>query len=257
MALMPCDFENKFKQVSPLSFIDVSLNVNDSLSHDQFCLIVTEKFSCLIVKSFVNNNLPKFQFSFAPEVINKTWLFLKKRLILSHNYHTEYLEKLVTKFLPISPDYKIVSQFTRYLLKELQQFNLPKIEEEVNKIPRQSQSISLKKTPLPPYPEFELLQALTHEIRTPLTTIQTITKLLIKRAKLTPDLVKHLEVIDQECTEQINRMELIFRAAELESKPTTQEQVRLVPTSLETILNRTIPLWKKQAQRRNIILNII
>jgi hypothetical protein len=257
MALMPCDFHNKFQPLSQLSFIDVSLSKNDSLINEQFCLVLTKQFSCLIVNGIDKNNQSKFQFSFSPEIINKSWLLLKARLIFSQNYHTKYLENLVSKFTSIIPDYKIVSQFSRYLLKELKHFNIPKIEEEVNKISRQSQSISLKKSPLPPYPEFELLQALTHEIRTPLTTIQTITKLLIKRAKLTPDLVKHLEVIEQECAEQINRMELIFRAAELESKPTKQEQVRLVPTSLEEILNQTIPSWKKQAQRRNIILDIV
>lgn len=257
MALMPCNFHNKLKPISHFSFIDVSLNIKDTLINEQFCLLLTKEFSCLIVKGIDKKNQPKFQFSFAPEIIYKAWLLLKTRLIFSQNYHIEYLENLVLKFTPIIPDYKIVSQFSRYLLKELKHFNIPKIQEEVNKMPRQSQSISLKKTPLPPYPEFELLQALTHEIRTPLTTIQTITKLLIKRAKLTPDSVKHLEIIEQECTEQINRMELIFRAAELESKPTKQEQVKLVPTSLEEILNQTIASWKKQAQRRNIVLDII
>lgn len=256
-ALMPCDFNDKIKSISRLSFIDVSLSIKDSLINEQFCLVLTELFACLIVRGMDKHHKPKFQFSFAPKIINKAWLSLKTRLIVSHNYHAEYLDKLVTKFTPIIPDYKIVSQFTRYLLRELEHFSLPEIEEKVNNIHRQSQSISLKKTPLPPYPELELLQALTHEVRTPLTTIKTITKLLIKRAKLTTDLVKHLEIIEQECTEQINRMELIFKAAELESKPRKQEQVRLVPTSLEEILNRTIPCWKKQAQRRNIILDII
>ncbi|WP_231932892.1 sensor histidine kinase KdpD [Geminocystis sp. NIES-3708] len=257
MALMPCDFHHTFKPVSPLHFIDVVLDIDDLLIKEQFCLILTEKFCCLIVKSIDKNNQSRFQFSFTPEIIKKAWLLLKTRLIFSQNYQTEYLENLIKKFINIVPNYKIVSQFTRYLLKELEHFNTSKTEQEINKIPRQSQSISLKKTPLPPYPEFELLQALTHEIRTPLTTIQTITKLLIKRAKLTPDLVKHLELIEQECTEQINRMELIFRAAELESQSTKKEVVKLVPTSLEEILNRTIPSWKKQAQRRNIILDII
>jgi His Kinase A (phospho-acceptor) domain len=257
MALMPCDFQTTFESISPLSFIDVFLSINDSLINEQFCLVLTRQFSCLIVNGIGKNNQSKFQFSFAPEVISKAWLLLKKRLISSRNYHTQYLDNLISKFSPIIPDYKIVSQFTRYLLRELKGFNTSKIEEEFNTISRQSESISLKKTPLPPYPEFELLQALTHEIRTPLTTIKTIAKLLIKKAKLTPDSVKHLELIEQECTEQINRMELIFRAVELESKHTKKEQVRLVPTSLEEILSLAIPLWKKQAQRRNIILDII
>ncbi|NCO76248.1 MAG: HAMP domain-containing histidine kinase [Cyanobacteria bacterium] len=253
MALMPCDFKNKIQPISRLSFIDVSLDINDILNKEQFCLVLTSKFTCLILKSINKNHNSKFQFSFTPEIIKKVWLLLKERMIISQNYHTEYLDKLVNKFISINPNYKIITEFTRYLLKELEKIKLV----EINQIPRQSQSISLKKTPLPPYPEFELLQALTHEIRTPLTTIKTTTKLLLKRAKLTPDIVKSLELIEQECIEQINRMELIFRAAELESKPIKQEQVKLISTSLEEILNQTIPTWKKQAQRRNIILDII
>lgn len=53
-------------------------------------------------------------------------------------------------------------------------------------------------------------------------------------------------------------MELIFKAVELESKSSAlNDSIHLVPTSLENILNQTIPTWQKQAQRRNIILDVI
>ncbi|BAQ64886.1 sensor histidine kinase KdpD [Geminocystis sp. NIES-3709] len=253
MALMPSHSQTSFSKVS--SFIDVSLGVNDTLNDEQFTLVLTDKFSFVMVKSMDKNNEGNFHFSFNPEIIKKIWFLLKARLILSKNYHKEYLEELFTRFYPTIPDYKIVTQFSRYLLQNIS--SQENLISENNKIPRQSSSISLKKTPLPPYPEFELLQALTHEIRTPLTTIKTLTKLLLKRAKSTPELVKHLESIEQECTEQINRMELIFRAAELESKSSQKSEVKLVPISLEQILNQSIPNWKKQAERRNIILDII
>jgi signal transduction histidine kinase len=103
----------------------------------------------------------------------------------------------------------------------------------------------------------ELLQALTHEIRTPLTTIRTMVRLLQKRAKSSPDLLKYLDVIDQECTEQINRMELIFRAAEMGKTATLEKSVNLIPLSLEQIFQQGIPRWQKQAQRRNINLDVI
>ncbi|MGI0482568.1 sensor histidine kinase [Geminocystis sp. CENA526] len=254
IALMPCDNQEQFKQIPASSFIDVFLDVNDSLNSEQFCLVLTNKFSCIVLKS-INNYQDKFQFSFCPEIIKKVWLLLKTRLIISENYHTEYVEELFNKFYPHIPDYKIITKFTHYLLQYLSLE--PNHRPEHNRISRQSNSISLKKTPLPPYPEFELLQALTHEIRTPLATIKTLTKLLLKKAKNTPELVKHLESIEQECTEQINRMELIFRAAELESKTAVKCAVKLVPISLEQILNQSIPHWKKQAQRRNIFLDIV
>lgn len=196
-------------------------------------------------------------------MIKKLWLLLKSRLLINQDNHLYDLEKLIANFDYIVPDYRLVSQFTRLFANQIAEtknsdYNYQHKKSKINtNIPHQSTSISLKKTPLPPYPEVELLQALTHEIRTPLTTIKTITKLLLKRAKLTPDLMKHLEAIDQECTEQINRMELIFKAAELETKTVTEEQVRLVPISLEQIFTQNIYAWKKQAQRRNVVLDII
>jgi signal transduction histidine kinase len=253
------------------ALIEVPLDRSDNLREEQFCLVFTAQFCCLIVKGSDQLGKPKFDFSFEPEIINQAWLSLRKRLANYQQPKLTYLEQLVEKFAPINPDYKIVSQFTRYLLdylkiNELNQhnnYNL-RLNQEINysvessKIPRKSKNISLQKTPLPPYPEVELLQALTHEIRTPLTTIKTITKLLLKKAKLSPDLSQYLELIEQECTEQINRMELIFRATELETvSQQNNKKVQLVPISLEQILNTTIPRWQKQAQRRNIILDII
>ncbi len=107
------------------------------------------------------------------------------------------------------------------------------------------------------HPDFELLQALTHEIRTPLTTIRTLTKLLLKRRDLPAEAIRRLEIIDHECTEQINRMELIFRAAELENTTVKQSAVNLTSMSVAQVFDRSIPRWQKQAERRNLTLNVI
>jgi nitrogen-specific signal transduction histidine kinase len=106
-------------------------------------------------------------------------------------------------------------------------------------------------------PDVELLQALTHEIRTPLTTIRTLTKLLLKRRDLAPEVIRRLEIIDHECTEQINRMELIFRAVELETAAAKQMPVNLTSISLDQVFQQSIPCWQKQAQRRNITLDVV
>jgi nitrogen-specific signal transduction histidine kinase len=106
-------------------------------------------------------------------------------------------------------------------------------------------------------PDFELLQALTHEIRTPLTTIRTLTKLLLKRRDLPAEVMRRLEIIDHECTEQINRMELIFRAAELENAAVKQSAVNLTSMSVAQVFQQSIPRWQKQAERRNLTLNVI
>lgn len=224
------------------------------LNSDQFCLVLTQYFSCLLVKNSSHN----FNFSFDPNIINQAWLLLQTKLVINNHYSHKYLDNLYKKLTPSAPPYQLVSRFTNYLLQHLRTLSLA-VEKSIEKEekPNRLQSISLKKTPLPPYPEIELLQALTHEVRTPLTSIKTITKLLQKKAKASPELAKYLEMIDQECTEQINRMDLIFRVAELESNTSVKPTVNLVPICLEEILNQGIPIWQKQAQRRNILLNFV
>ena len=256
-ALMPCEEKVKRNSITPSSFIDISLDAQDILQEEQFCLVFTDKFACALVKTETNTSQDQFYFSFTPEVINKVWYLLKIRLMMNNNCHHDYVQELVNKFTPYIPPYQIISQFTRHLLTALKQQELS--NRNINFQPTnqvKNQSINLKKTPLPPSPELELLQALTHEIRTPLTTIKTVTKLLKRKAKYNQDLKQHLEVIEQECTEQINRMELIFQAVELESKGHKKQRVQLVNTCLENILNQSISHWKKQAQRRNIVLDI-
>ncbi|MBF2057677.1 MAG: HAMP domain-containing histidine kinase [Cyanobacterium sp. T60_A2020_053] len=232
----------------------LTLTPEQHIAKDQFCLILTQYFSCLLVKNSNNN----FNFSFEPNIINQAWLLVQNKLVIKNHYSQKHLDSLYNQLTPSAPPYQLVSRFTNYLLQHLRALSLP-VEKSIEKEekPHRLQSISLKKTPLPPYPEIELLQALTHEVRTPLTSIKTITKLLQKKAKASPELAKYLEMIDQECTEQINRMDLIFRVAELESNTSIKPTINLVPICLEEILNQGIPIWQKQAQRRNILLNFV
>jgi signal transduction histidine kinase len=102
--------------------------------------------------------------------------------------------------------------------------------------------------------DIKLLQALAHEIRTPLATIRTLTRLLLKRQDLSPTVLQRLQSIDQECTEQIDRFGLIFRAAELESS--VRNNVELTPTSLSAVFADNLPRWQTQAQRRRLHLRV-
>ncbi|BAY47471.1 histidine kinase [Scytonema sp. HK-05] len=109
-----------------------------------------------------------------------------------------------------------------------------------------------------PRPDVELLQAFAHEVRTPLTTIRTITRLLLKQRDLPANVIKRLEMIDRECTEQIDRMELLFRAAELETSPTVKcTHAQLTAMSLEQVLQQSIPRWQEAANRRNLTLDVV
>ncbi|RMF65758.1 MAG: sensor histidine kinase [Cyanobacteria bacterium J069] len=104
--------------------------------------------------------------------------------------------------------------------------------------------------------DMELLQAIAHEVRTPLTTIRTLTRLLLKRKDLSPDVLKRLQIIDQECTEQIDRFNLIFRAAELETAPVKHPLMPLAPVSLAQVFEQNVSRWQQLASQRSLKLTV-
>jgi len=218
----------------------VPLAADDPLQNEQFCLVFTPEFSLLLVLTLDWEGNSHFDFSFDPEVTQRAWLTLRSRL---HSHSPEQLISIENKreqFPFCAPNYRLVSDFSRQLLNHL----------PAEKHITQHNTVHQGHTP-----DVELLQALTHEVRTPLTTIRMLTRLLLKRKDLGADVLKRLRVIDQECTEQINRMELIFQATELEGK--AKQGVNLSPIPLEDLFAKSIPYWKKQAKRRNVELDVI
>lgn len=257
----------------------------DPLTKEKFCLVFTKRFSLVMVAGNDAEGVPAFRFSFDPEVIQQAWSVLRPRLLLTSSHHLGQLEELIGKYPPRVPDYRIVMEFGRRLLRNLPE---PNQEESVQTItvnsskPIMAQSGQIQREEVDSLadrqwqkleknreqdvseiansstatPDVELLKALTHEIRTPLTTIRTLTKLLLKRRDLAPEVTRRLEIIEHECLEQINRMELIFRAVELETTAAKRGSVNLTSMSLNQIFQQNIPRWQKQAQRRNISLDV-
>ncbi|WP_144867715.1 sensor histidine kinase [Hyella patelloides] len=279
-ALMPCSQEDKNTQVlakSPLW--KLPLIPNDPIIQEQFCFIFTTTFALVMVLGKNQAGNPQFHFSFAPETIDKAWQTLRSRLVLVNYPELSQLDAMVANFSPNCPDYRLVSQFSRQLLHNLPNLTALAIENTREGLTppskggaymsRQIETVTPSESATEPveytqsllHPnsqlEMELLQALTHEIRTPLTTIRTLTKLLLKKKQdFSAKVIQRLQAIDRECTEQIERMELIFRATELESTPVTKQPVHLTPCCLESLLQQTIPRWEKQAQRRNVNLDV-
>ena len=104
--------------------------------------------------------------------------------------------------------------------------------------------------------DVELLKAIAHEVRTPLTTIRTLTRLLMKRKDLVDVVVKRLEQIDQECTKQIDRFSLIFKAVEVETASVNHAPNHLARISLLNMFQQNVARWKQQAQQRNLTLEV-
>jgi hypothetical protein len=115
---------------------------------------------------------------------------------------------------------------------------------------------AIQETPIPSGEDTELLQAMAHEIRTPLTTIRTLTRSLLRRKDVSAEVKKRLCRIDEECTQQIDRFNLIFRAVELETMERDRPRSSLTPIALTQIFQDAIPRWQQQAQRRNLNLDV-
>ncbi|MDB9536048.1 HAMP domain-containing sensor histidine kinase [Dolichospermum planctonicum CS-1226] len=233
----------------------------DPLAAEQFCLVFTDEFRLVIVLSELEFGQKEFLFSFEPEIVQQAWQSLGSRVVLTNPELFADLDSKVQNYPLVAPNYQTIVQFSKLLLQEL---TIP----EVN--PQVTHTLSSIASPTPPpkhpsRPDVELLQAFAHEVRTPLTTIRMMTRLLLKRQDLPVNVISRLEVIDHECTDQIDRMELLFKAAELEnlsqqplvSKFSQAVHAQLTPMCLDQVLKQSIPRWQQAATRRNLTLNVV
>ena len=262
-ALMPCRQSLEQKQPAierDAQVVRLPLIPKDPIAHEPFCLILTANFGLVMLLGKDTQGIAKFHFSFDPATIKRVWATLRSRLNITNYCHLSHLDSLVKHFSPGEPSYSLVTRFSRQLVQNLSDFNTLETTKTLqaqaitpaSTSQKYDSNLDTKETTS--QVEMELLQALTHEVRTPLTTIRTLTKLLLKRQQdFKPNVVKRLQTIDRECTEQIERMDLIFRAAELEST-SKAKQVELVPFALEQVFTENIPRWQEKAQRRNVKL---
>lgn len=267
--LLPADRTPAFPQDSTTPVLP--LLPGDPLAAEQFCLALTPWFSLVMVLGETLTGEPAFMFSLMPEVVERVWEALRPRVLLMRSGQIEQLDHLIDQFPPVVPNYQTVMQFSRLMLE-----NLPDWLEEPEsgasertaekkgrkqKTRRESATHArpIAHTPMPDdeAPDLELLQAIAHEVRTPLTTIRTLTRLLLRRQDLPPDVLKRLEIIDRECNEQIDRFGLIFRAVELETASAQPAAMALTRTSLAQVFQQSIPRWQQQASQRNLTLDVL
>lgn len=259
-ALMPCRHATEHivrQDTTPV--IELPLIPQDPIAQEQFCLVLTANFGLILVLGTDAEGNPKFHFSFDPVTLGKVWTTLRSRLVITKYHNLAELDRLIEQFAPPTPDYQLVTSFSRRLLHhipDLEYLSANSRQVETVTTVSESRRSVFQGNSVTSLAEMELLQALTHEVRTPLTTIRTLTKLLLKRKQdFKPNVIQRLQTIDRECTEQIERMELIFRAAELESTPLNAKPVELVAFSLEQVFQQSIPRWQEKAKRRNVELD--
>ena len=103
--------------------------------------------------------------------------------------------------------------------------------------------------PIPDLQEVDIIRAITHEVRTPLTTIRMLVRSMKRRQDVSPEIKQRLDKIDAECTEQIERFNLIFEAAQLD-----RDSIPLEATSIREILQDSLSRWQGQVARRHLSL---
>ena len=103
--------------------------------------------------------------------------------------------------------------------------------------------------------EAKLLEAISHEVRTPLATIKTLISSTLRKYKMNQTIRSRLIEIDNECTEQIDRFGLIFNAAELVNSDYSPSQ-QLTGIDLGGILIKLYPNWINQLRRRGLTLRL-
>lgn len=241
-----------------LSARTLPLLPNDPLAAEQFCLVLTPAMSLVMALGECTQGEPCFLFSFDPDVVAQGWRALRSRLALSQPESLEKLDAFYKAFPPSAPDYRVVARFSRLIMDYLPEPSLG------TDSPQDAQPISAPEldptleqlTQTQHGADVELLQAIAHEVRTPLTTIRTLTRLLLKRKDLSADVLKRLDIIDQECTRQIDRFSLIFRAVELETTNVKRPMTPLAPISLAQVLQQNVPRWQEQARQRNLTLDV-
>ncbi|MEH2026089.1 sensor histidine kinase [Nostoc sp.] len=276
---MPGAIASVHEEIAPHESV-LPLLPADPLGAEQFCLVFTDKFRLVLVLATHKNGKKTFSFSFEPEVVQQAWRSLGARVMLANPEFFARLDALVEQHSPVAPDYRMMIQFSQLLLQELtepeetrdsllgtgekenkgdkENNSCPILGQRSVQVPNPHYPLSPEGAPPSPNPDVELLQAFAHEVRTPLTTIRTMTRLLLKRRDLDVSVINRLKVIDHECTEQIDRMELLFKAAELETTASAKSsKTQLTPMSLDQVLQQSIPRWEQAAHRRNLTLNVV
>jgi signal transduction histidine kinase len=255
----------------------------DPLAAEQFCLVLTPQFSLILLLSQDEQHEPCFAYSFVPEVIDRVWQLLRLRVVMMRPQQLEQLDQAIAQFPAVAPDYKLVTQFSQMLLNSIADVPVAVARPLSAQSPQdlaaavaavaQRQAAdavaaamadaalphaALPNEPAAPSLDVELLQAIAHEIRTPLTTIRMLTRLLMKRPDMAADALKRLESIDRECSEQIDRFGFIFRAVEMETSESQGSQgMALTATCLAQIFAQSMPRWQQQASQRGLVLDVI
>ena len=204
----------------------VSIPKADNLNQEWFCILVTENFSILVLSSSKSHSCVWSLHPIAIQAAIATLSLRIRRIEQQALWQTK-----LQQFPLVLPPYQIMARFGTILM---------------------AQSSIHQELLIPEIQEVDIIKAITHEVRTPLTTIRMLVRSLKRRKDISTEVKTRLDRIDAECTEQIERFNLIFEAAQLDSYP-----IILEATQIEEILSDGFMRWQEHAGRRQISLEMI
>jgi His Kinase A (phospho-acceptor) domain len=241
----------------------------DSLAHEQFCLIQTPKFCWIAILGCDSDGRLALNFSFDPVTVDRIWMALQFRIErLGRPAQAKLIEQWRSRFPVLAPHYQIPMRFSQTLLEQTSRTRLSRPQPQGANFWNASSASHQAATSAPDMPmsenaeaekpdrDVELLQVLAHEVRTPLATIQTLTRLLLRRIDLPKEVTQRLEAIQRECSGQIDRFGLIFRAMELTHAESQPLPTHLTPIALQELLTDNLARWQSHAARRGLTLEV-
>jgi signal transduction histidine kinase len=189
---------------------------------ERFLLCLNTQFAILFV-----SNEENFLFSLHPHPISLGIGFLRQLIVNAEQI--KIFNQNLNKFPLLMPTYKLMSKFAGVLLttSTSQELQIPDIK------------------------EVDIIKAIAHEVKTPLTIISTLVQSLLRHQDVSPEVKNRLEKIDFECQDQISRFNLIFEIVRLDHQNIISESF-----DLKEILETNIIFWHKQAYRRQIQLEV-
>ena len=175
------------------------LNLSKSDCYDPFLLIITPNFQCVL--SLVGEKDQKILLMRSDEEsLHKTIKLIDAKLCQENFEEALNFRESLKNLGDLKINYEFVDTFWPRLSSKL-----------ATLIPHVSLKAALRDDVKKNFQvtEAKLLEAISHEVRTPLATIRTLISSTLKKYDMDIAIRSRLIQIDNECTEQINRFGLI------------------------------------------------
>lgn len=228
------------------------LPLRASDSHDPLLIVITSRLQVALALHGEEGRRQLLMRS-EPDTLGQVLTLVEQRLRVDAPAQADDLQQAVRLLGPLQSSTDLATQFWPRLAERLAGM-APTVMVQTAHSPDKSSPQTDRPDNSDADAELSLLEAITHEVRTPLATIRTLIRSLLRRQDLPQQVLGRLLQIDTECSEQIDRFGLIFQAAELQRQP--ESPSTLARTDLGAMLSLLAPGWDQQLQRRGLHLDL-